>query len=622
MRLAKRLVFLFLSMSSCASGLGLAALHPVSPALAIAGFLLFLAVSVWRPDHGLFLLPVFLPVLDFSPWTGWVVVAEYDLAVLAVVTGGCFVIFQRNIVFRQWRVFFLFLVVACLLIGRGAMAGPMNSFFDSLTSLNSLRVGKSLLWVALLFPVVAIAKNTILQNEPAPCLFAAFVLGSAWVVAGVIWERAFYPGLLDIFTPYRTVGLFWEMHHGGAALDAYLVLIAPLLAWAWRTTISPVGRALLALFIVAFAYACLTTFSRGVAFAIGGAMLLYCILFGWQARRSASSYGRIRPSSVLVLLALAVEIILVFGTDSFMNHRLQDTRRDFGGRLEHWERGLRQLERPTDWLFGVGLGKLPSRWTQGDNALALPGRFEMAEQADGTHGLRLFGPDRREITEDFGRLFALSQRIALNSSALHRFSMMARSERRARVLVQICASHLLYPAQCNDGVVIVEPSGWQPIQLDLIGALIDGITWQKAGHGVFLLSVLTPGTMVEIRDAHVADDGPNLLRNPQFKKQQGQWFAQSFSYFLPWHIDNLYLELLVETGIVGLLAFLAVAFRSMWEFFQSYLHGETFPIELLSCLSGLFALGLVVSVLDMPRVAMLAGLLMVWGAQFLRVRPA
>ena len=105
-----------------------------------------------------------------------------------------------------------------------------------------------------------------------------------------------------------------------------------------------------------------------------------------------------------------------------------------------------------------------------------------------------------------------------------------------------------------------------------------------------------------------------LLRNRQFKSDNGQWFPQSFRYFLPWHVDNFYLELLLETGEIGFLAFLALIARAMRQIFHRYRQGETFSIELLSALSGLMALGVLVSIIDMPRIALLAGLYLTWGA--------
>ena len=621
---AGRLIALLLSLASLGAGCFLAVSHPLAPWLASLAFPVLLACFFRRPWIGLLALPAFMPVLNFSPWTGWLIVEEFDLLVLAVVAGGYLRVWvdgrdEPTVNQHLSKAFVGMLLLSALLIGRGLAVGlvdpavdPWSLFSGQMSPLNSLRVGKSLLWLTLLYPLVARSADSMPTSQWFSGFFRAVLLGSGWVVLGVLWERAFYPGLLDISTPYRTVGLFWEMHHGGAVLDAYLVLVAPLLAWAWRTTVSRAGRVLLGLYIPVFGYVCLTTFSRGVVFAIGGALIVQCVLAGWRARNGLSTSRRFRVSSALVLAALALEFALTFGTSSFMNDRLQDSGRDFGGRLAHWERGLRQLEHPADWIFGLGLGRLPSRWSGEGQALGLPGRVEMGA-SDGSSGLTLFGPEHRDGQGVSGRFFALSQRVSMDPSGRHPVSITVRSDQWARVLVRICAAHLLYPARCRERTLRVAPGGWQTIGVELPGVRPDSAEWLQSGHGVFLLSVLTSGAMVEMRDAYLGSGGVNLLRNPQFNAADGQWFPQSFRYFLPWHIDNLYLELLLETGLAGFFAFLAVIVGTLRRLFHNYVKGETFSIELLSALSGLLALGLLVSIIDMPRVALLAGLFVVWG---------
>ena len=611
-----RPIALFISLLGLGSGCFLAVSHPIAPWFALSAFLGLAWLFFRNTWEGLLALPAFMPVLSFSPWTGWLVVEEFDLLVLAVVSAGYLRIWADDSALQYPERLVGWLAVCAILIGRGLTGPdvePLSLYSGQLSPLNSLRVGKSLLWLALLYPLMARVAESVSRLEWMTGFFRAVLLGSGWVVLGVLWERAFHPGLLDISTTYRTVGLFWEMHHGGAALDAYLVLVAPLLPWAWRTTNSFGWRLLLGLYVAVFGYVCLTTFSRGVVFAIGGALIVQCILAVWHARHGVSPLRRLRGSSVVVLTVLVAELVLAFGSGSFMNDRLIESGRDFGGRLGHWERGIRHLETPADWIFGVGLGRLPSRWSEEGRALALPGRFEMGAVNDAS-GLRLFGPDEREDARVSGRFFALSQRVDTDLSARHRLSITARSDQRASVLVKLCAAHLLYPARCRERTLTVAPGGWQTISLELVGMRFAGAEWLKVGRSVFLLSVLNSGAMVEIRDIHLGSSGRNLLRNRQFNADEGQWFPQSFRYFLPWHVDNFYLELLLETGVIGFLAFLALIARAMRQIFHRYRQGETFSIELLSALSGLMALGVLVSIIDMPRIALLAGLYLTWGA--------
>lgn len=227
--------------------------------------------------------------------------------------------------------------------------------------------------------------------------------------------------------------------------------------------------------------------------------------------------------------------------------------------------------------------------------------------------MRLSGPDRMLRGKSPGRFFALSQHFNPTSGSPHRFLMKARGEREGAVLVQLCASHLLYPSRCHGRILSITSEEWQSKQVTFPAAVLrDESWWGAMAHGVFLLSVLTPKTVIEIEEIRLEAGGEDLLANPSFKETEGRWFPQSFHYFRPWHIDNLYLELLIETGVSGLLAFLTIVFRLTWGLVRECSRGETFSTVLLSSTAGLLALGLLVSVLDMPRVAMLSGLFFVW----------
>ncbi|MDR0577441.1 MAG: fungal specific transcription factor domain-containing protein [Candidatus Accumulibacter sp.] len=615
---------LALAAACLAAGGFLALAHPVWPLPATWLFLGLVPVFAWRPWLGPLALPALLPLLDFAPWTGGLIVDEFDLLMLAALAGGYFGIWRKGsgppcvgVAFR------LALAAACLIGWSAAGASPQDigGFAGYASPMNALRVGKSLLWTALLWPLLAASCEALSRRGMLTRFFWAALLGSVWVVLAIFWERAFFPGLLDIRAPYRTVGPFWEMHHGGAALDVYLALIAPLLAWAWRQTLPAVGRPFLGAFILAFVYVCLTTFSRGTVCATGGAVVLHGLLHAWRNRgQDAARAARIRPGSLLLIALAGVEAFMVFGTDSFMNARLRETALDFGGRLAHWERALGALKSPADWLFGIGLGKFPSPRIQRELGVPLPGSFEAAAFSDGTRGIRLSGPDKSLQGAMFGRFhafsprYALSQRIDLVPGAPHRLSMRMRGERSGLMLLRVCASHLLYPALCSGRMLRFEGGAWHERNTVLPGrAFGGGAPWLMPGHGVFLISVLTPGETIDISEIRLEAKGVDLIANPRFDAAKGRWFPQSFHYFHPWHIDNLYLELLVETGIAGLLAFLCVVLRVVFRLFKACLAKEAFAVELLSSGAGALTLGSIVSVLDMPRVATLAGSLLVLG---------
>lgn len=618
MSVSGRLIVI-IPLASLIGGYALSQAHPVAPFLATSAFLAFLALFYWRPRSGFFLVPFLLPVLNFSPWTGWLMVDEFDLLVLAFVSAGYF-----RLVMDQSRTgvgtnFLALLACVVVLVAYGARdlnVQEIGGFAGYLSPLNSGRIGKSLLWGVLMWPLIVDASRRDASGQWVPGVFTACLLGSGWVVLSVFWERAFHPGLLEMSTPYRTSALFWEMHLGGAALDGYLVLIAPLLVWVWRRTLSIPCRLALGVFILAFIYACLTTFSRGVWGAIAGSMLVLLALFLLRRERHGKPAMAFRLTNLLLLSLVVLEIVLVLGADSFMNKRLAASERDLSGRWQHWERGLGLLETPLDYLFGIGLGQLPSRLVSTGSILAAPGEFAWKEekgQGGSRHSMLLSGPTRPLNSVTPGGLYALSQRVELEHGANYRFAMQVRGMQRVDLLVQLCAMHLLYPEHCQHRRFRINPLGWQTLEAGFSGGPFKEASWLNAGHGVLLLSVITPGASVELGRLSLSVGHEELLRNTRFAENSTGWFAAAQSYFLPWHIDNLYLELLIETGVTGLAGFLALVFMVILRLFRAYARGNLLAPYFIASISGLMTLGLVVSVLDMPRVATLFFLLLLWG---------
>jgi len=112
-------------------------------------------------------------------------------------------------------------------------------------------------------------------------------LGLIGAALATIWERSAFPGLLDFSSDYRTTALFWEMHVGGAALDGFLALTVPFAMRELVVAKAPWRWALGAIAVLLAGYACLTTFSRGVYFAIPAGLLALLWLHGAQKRRLA-----------------------------------------------------------------------------------------------------------------------------------------------------------------------------------------------------------------------------------------------------------------------------------------------------------------------------------------------
>jgi hypothetical protein len=83
------------------------------------------------------------------------------------------------------------------------------------------------------------------------------------------------------------------------------------------------------------------------------------------------------------------------------------------------------------------------------------------------------------------------------------------------------------------------------------------------------------------------------------------WLPAAQSYFLPWHLDSLFVEHVVERGLVGLLIFLSLVMYAAWN--MVFGPGSRLPFSpyLAASLFSVMVLGIASSVMDAPRVALL-----------------
>lgn len=279
--------------------------HPLSGPLALAawGAVVLLAALFWVRTPLLLLAP--LPLIGLAPWSGWITFEEMDLLVTACGCGGYLAYaLQLNARDRApaWRHGLAFspVVVALILalalsaawsVKRGfADAGGFSfGWFQGYhEAMNSVRNAKAIFLVLALLPLWTAAAAARPRGF-SRALLLGLVLALAGASAAALWERLAYTGLLDFSTDYRTTALFWEMHVGGATLDGFLVLTLPFALLALLRTRSPWHFGIGLVIVLLAAYACLTTFSRGVYLALPLALIPMVLLADAQRRRAAAS---------------------------------------------------------------------------------------------------------------------------------------------------------------------------------------------------------------------------------------------------------------------------------------------------------------------------------------------
>lgn len=127
---------------------------------------------------------------------------------------------------------------------------------------------------------------------------------------------------------------------------------------------------------------------------------------------------------------------------------------------------------------------------------------------------------------------------------------------------------------------------------------------------MFALSVARPGASVLLSSVALsAPDGSELLGNRNFARGLAQWFPAAEHYFLPWHIDSLWLELLIERGLLGALVFAGLFGWALQRLCTTPASSVRVAPFLAASLGGGLIVGLVSSVMDTPRVAFLFCLL-------------
>lgn len=646
MRDPRRAVAALLALACGAAGVVLALAHPVSPVLAMVGFYAAVIVALWLPGIWLFAVPACLPFLNFAPWTGWLIFDEFDLLLLAALAAGYFrlVRLPRDTPFRWTQrlsfstaIISLFAVASLLSLARGGLdAGSFTwGWFQGYGDpLNSVRASKSLLWATLCIPLL---QDALRQSVAQSCkrLVAGMLVGLVVVVLAVLWERAAFPGWFNFTSKYRTTALFWEMHVGGAAIDVYLALATPFVAWALHSARRPWQWAWGALLAVVVTYAGLTTFSRGVYLSMAAPLVLLGLLL-WMQKAGLdlramvlSLWLRRRPggwrakAAWILSIALAAEVVGVLNGGSFMASRLTTTERDFGSRMAHWQRGLDLLHNPVDGLVGIGLGRLPSHYARSYPEGEWPGHVAWrAGQGAEPPVMRVSGPDS---DDELAGLFAVTQRVSPMPGVRYLATVQVRVDMPVAVHLQLCERHLLYPARCQDAYLSLQPRAgpaadpWQRIAVPLHGSNFQGNPWFAPRLGMFSVTVLGAGTHADFRSIGLlSSERQLLLANGGFAQNLAHWFPAARFYFLPWHIDNLYLEVLIERGLLGLVLWVALMGTALWHLVLGPARRQPLAPYLAASLSGGLLVGLVSSVMDVPRVAFMLFLLVFFALQLVR----
>jgi hypothetical protein len=209
-------------------------------------------------------------------------------------------------------------------------------------------------------------------------------------------------------------------------------------------------------------------------------------------------------------------------------------------------------------------------------------------------------------------LFGLSQRIERQPA--YRVRIDAVAAKPVHLYVRVCERHLLYDGRCQIAFMGVPSASAGPssVQSPLRGPALNVASWLAPRYVVFEISIHDACGAVDLR--HVAFTGTGSAKhfaNCDFSEGLAHWQTVVQSGFLPWHVDNLYLELLIERGLPAMIAFVALTVFALRRMVAGVPVSSFTPFVATS-LVGALLVGVVGSMFDVPRIAFLVQLLILF----------
>ena len=211
----------------------------------------------------------------------------------------------------------------------------------------------------------------------------------------------------------------------------------------------------------------------------------------------------------------------------------------------------------------------------------------------------------------------MAQRVPVQRGA-YQIEFEARSERDVGLHLEVCERHLLYPGNCAARALIVKSNqgARQRHELVLDARDLSVGPWYAPRLGFFAIAVTGAGQRVEIAKLRVSGpDGSDLLVNGDFGRGMARWFIVSERIHLPWHIKSIFLNLLFDQGMLGLLFFLLLTGGALWRLAVGRACRHPLAPCFAAAIAGFLVVGMFDSLLDVPRIAVLFYLMVLFALQ-------
>ena len=580
---------------ACFAAIGVVLMrYPPAPEPLAVAVAVYCGALVWRPSAWLVLLPAIIPAVQLAPWTGWMLVTESDLFVLATIAVLVLRAPPSRVDMMIGRVAG-FVVLAFLLSTVGGVVlsfllaepgtGSSNVYMQHA---NALRLAKPVLVAVLLMPFAAGRQR--LRGDAVTLFCFGMTLGVCAVGGLAMVERMAFTGLFDFSTDYRIVGPFASMHIGGGHIGAYFAMALPFVAvWVIRPRLWTLPVLLVS--GVVGGYALVVTFAR-TAYA-AAVLALVTTAMGLAIAATGRSRVGILIGMMLLLGLVGGGLGVAALSGSYMAGRFATIGEDLATREGNWTGGpALQSADVVHRLFGMGIGSYP--------------RLSLAASGP------MVGPTDFQIRREEGRSFMvlrsreelyLGQKVALVPGQPAILSIEGRSAGGSGLDVAVCEKLLLYSTDCAGAHFALTPA-WTRQQATItvpVGSDLPRSAWVSRPVDMSFFSA--PGTEVAFTDVRLIDaKGVELVANGGFGQDMDRWFFTADNH-LAWRIKDQYLMTVFEQGVIGLLCLAALFAVSVLSAVRALRRGQAGAACIVGSLAAVCVSFLFDALLESPGLA-------------------
>ena len=179
----------------------------------------------------------------------------------------------------------------------------------------------------------------------------------------------------------------------------------------------------------------------------------------------------------------------------------------------------------------------------------------------------------------------------------------------------LCEKSVQYSFRCKIASLQHGPAatGWEPREVKLDSGQVGSAPWLLRRPVALSIANARLGSVVDVDNVRLLDEsGRDLIANADFSGGGAHWFF-SVDDHLPWHIDNLWVQILFEQGWAGAVVLTVAVLISLTRLATGMWRGDLFSATLLAALGGFLLIGLTESLFDGPRVTTLFFLLLFLG---------